>query len=127
MLIKTLTLTHEQLSRQVSRNKPLKSALPPAEATLLLKSIRALLGRYSTTVEQDYEILRHLVVSDVSTHRLKMAINVRIGEKEVLCHLSSMLSKYVEQTSLQIPAKRIAESSAATEFEEQRKRNKQLK
>jgi len=38
-----------------------------------------------------------------------------------------MLSKYVEQTSLQIPAKRIAEGSTATEFEEQGKRNKQLK
>ncbi|GES62869.1 SET domain protein [Aspergillus terreus] len=111
ILLRTLTLSPEQLAQQKSKNKPPKPAFAETEASILAKAIQLKQAQYATTIAQDQEILSQLNSSavssgsvDESTRRRKMAVQVRIGEKEILHRLGSML----EETTSAPAAKRAA-------------------
>ncbi|PYI10809.1 SET domain protein [Aspergillus sclerotiicarbonarius CBS 121057] len=100
LLLKTLSLPSEQLEKQRSKNKPPKPSFGEAEATILARALQLNQARYATTIAQDQELLaqvRHLEASgpvEGSTRRAKMAIQVRLGEKEILQNLSFMLNSH---------------------------------
>ncbi|KAL4898554.1 hypothetical protein BDV59DRAFT_6164 [Aspergillus ambiguus] len=102
VLLRTLTLSPEELAQQKSQNKPPKPAFEQAEATILAKAIQLRLSNYDTTIAEDQEILAQLNSSedssgplDQSARRRRMAVQVRIGEKEVFQQLASILDAYV--------------------------------
>ncbi|EAW08682.1 ribosomal lysine N-methyltransferase [Aspergillus clavatus NRRL 1] len=101
LLLKTLTLSPEQFSHQQSKSKPPKPSFGQPEASLFLKCIQLKGKQYATTIEQDQEILSRLNQSeashplDSSARRQKMAIQVRIGEKEIIQTLFNMLNEFI--------------------------------
>ncbi|KAL2002522.1 hypothetical protein VTN02DRAFT_6609 [Thermoascus thermophilus] len=104
-LVKTLTLTPQQLQQLKSKKKPPKPVLGLEEANLLLKAVRQRGTHYATTIQQDRELLERLSQAEasgpleVSSRRQKMAIQVRVGEKEILQQLSSMLEHFIANES----------------------------
>ncbi|KAL1863818.1 Ribosomal lysine N-methyltransferase 4 [Paecilomyces lecythidis] len=115
-LAKTLTLTPEQLLQQQSKNKPPKPVLNAPEATLLLKAVQKRQSQYATNLEQDQQILASLKQAEASgplegsSRRQKMAVEVRLGEKEILQRLSAMFSDFIASNAGQ-GAKRNADNS----------------
>ncbi|KAL2828252.1 hypothetical protein BDW59DRAFT_52021 [Aspergillus cavernicola] len=106
LLLTTLTLSPEQSADQQQKQKPPRPNFNRAEATLLRDAIQRNYGRYSTTIAQDQELLAQLNHSEASSgplagsaRRLKMAIQVRIGEKEVMEHLGSRLRELLGTSS----------------------------
>lgn len=94
LLLKTLAMSPEQLKQQMSKNKPPKPSLGQAEAAILQKAVHLTQSEYATTISQDQdqlEKLSQLGALEGSSRRQKMAIQVRIGEKEILQSLSGML------------------------------------
>ncbi|KAE8353544.1 hypothetical protein BDV28DRAFT_105411 [Aspergillus coremiiformis] len=97
MLAKTLCMSREQLKQQVSKGKPPKPSLGPMEVILLSEAVQLKQAHYATTLAQDRELLAQLGQAEAfapledSARRRKMAIQVRIGEKEILQSLSGML------------------------------------
>lgn len=100
-LVKTLTLTPEQLLQHRSKNKPPKPVLNLPEATLLQMVVQKRQTQYATTLEQDLEVLARLRQVEMSgslqgsSRRQKMAVEVRLGEKEILRRLSAMFSDFI--------------------------------
>lgn len=90
-------MSSDELKQQVSKNKPPKPSLGHKEVTLLSKAIQSKQAQYTTTLAQDKELLAQLSQLEATTpledsaRRQKMAIQVRIGEKEILQTLSDML------------------------------------
>lgn len=122
VLLKVLTIDEAELQQRKEKNKPPKPSLGGPEAQILLDAVQARLSQYATTIEQDLQTLQHLApISglDTSTRRHKMAIQVRVGEKEVLHQLSSMLATLVPNDA-QATRKR----SAETTLQGQHKRGK---
>ncbi|PKY06836.1 SET domain protein [Aspergillus campestris IBT 28561] len=97
LLLKTLTLPSDQFQKHQSKNKLPKPSLDQEESAILAKTIQLESAQYGTTIEQDHEILSRLIQSgassplDESSRRQKMAVQVRIGEKEILQSLFSLL------------------------------------
>lgn len=97
LLLKTLALPSDQFEKYQSKNKLPKPSLDQEESALLAKTIQLESAQYGTTIEQDQEILSRLIQSeassplDESSRRQKMAVQVRIGEKEILQSLFSLL------------------------------------
>ncbi|GAB1206917.1 hypothetical protein APSETT445_005620 [Aspergillus pseudonomiae] len=102
MLAKTLCMSSDELKQQISKNKPPKPSLGHKEVTLLSKAVQSKGAQYTTTPAQDKELLVQLNQLEAtapledSARRQKMAIQVRIGEKEILQALSDMLITYSE-------------------------------
>ncbi|GFF78169.1 ribosomal lysine N-methyltransferase 4 [Aspergillus lentulus] len=105
LLLKTLTLSPEQLEHQKSKSRPPKPSLGHAEASILLKTIQLMGSQYPTTVAQDEEILSRLIQSEASQpldqfdRRQKMAIQVRLGEKHILQTLANMLEEFITNSA----------------------------
>lgn len=99
LLLKTLALSPEQLEQQKSKNKPPKLAVGRPEMSILQKAVQLKCSHYATNIEQDQRLLAQLNTIDAtvplegSQRRLKMAILVRIGEKEILQDLSTQLDR----------------------------------
>ncbi|PLB33570.1 ribosomal lysine N-methyltransferase [Aspergillus candidus] len=97
LLLKTLTLPSDQFKKHQSKNKLPKPSLDQEESAILAKTIQLESAQYGTTIEQDHDILSRLIQSeassplDESSRRQKMAVQVRIGEKEILQSLFSLL------------------------------------
>lgn len=99
----------QQLDKQKSKNKPPKPTLGQTEATFLQRAVQLKQSQYGTTISQDQELLAELSQSGTverSTRRQKMAIQVRIGEKEILHRLSAMLDGPVKHGDDRPAAKR---------------------
>jgi N-lysine methyltransferase SETD6 len=100
-LIKALTLTYQQLLQHISKNKPSKPIFGLPEAQLLLQAVQKRWAQYITSIEQDIELLEKPPPSEYSEHleqlirRQKMAIQIRLGEKDILQRLSTMLTNYI--------------------------------
>ncbi|KAL2815935.1 hypothetical protein BJX63DRAFT_430530 [Aspergillus granulosus] len=99
LLLKTLTLSPEQFSERQRKEKPPKLSFEAAEARLLYHAIQLSQDQYSTSILQDQELYAQLNHAETasgalegSARRRKMAIQVRLGEKEILEDLSSRLS-----------------------------------
>ena len=93
--MKTLFLGPEDLQKCQSKKRPPKPSLTTPEARILLKAVTSKLSQYGTTIEQDKSTLQELSSSaatlSITQRRRKMAIEVRVGEKEILQQVSSML------------------------------------
>lgn len=97
-LLKTLSLDSGELQKLKSKKKSPKPTLAAPEARLLLAAITSKLSLYATTVEQDKVTQKELssaTTLSTSEHRRKMAIEVRVGEKEILQQVSSMLRDFL--------------------------------
>ncbi|KAL1992902.1 hypothetical protein VTN49DRAFT_3658 [Thermomyces lanuginosus] len=100
-LLKTLTLSPEQLAKYQSKNRPPSPSLGSAEAQLLLEAVQARLAEYPTTLQQDEALLADLPrisessSEDRSSYRRRMAIEVRLGEKQVLHRIRDMISAFI--------------------------------
>ncbi|KAL3457804.1 SET domain-containing protein [Aspergillus heterothallicus] len=99
ILLKTLTLSPDQFSERQQRQKPPKASFDATEARLLYNTIRLNQGQYPTSVTQDQELLAQLNHAETTSgalegtaRRRKMAVQVRLGEKEILQDLSFRLS-----------------------------------
>jgi N-lysine methyltransferase SETD6 len=79
------------------KGKPPKPRIGDAEAHALQKLVLSRQAEYATSVSEDREILEKLAPS-TSTRRLKMAIGVRLGEKEILQQLSQMASNFFAES-----------------------------
>ena len=101
LLLRTLTLTPEQFRHQQSNQKPPKLSFGLPEAMVLQKAVQVTRARYDTSIPQDQDILARLdqlgssSPLDTSSRRQKMAVQVRIGEKEILESLSAKLDALV--------------------------------
>ncbi|KAL4941438.1 hypothetical protein BDV06DRAFT_180669 [Aspergillus oleicola] len=100
LLLKTLTLTPEQLAHQQQKQKPPKPSFGQEEGKILFNAILLSQQRYSTTIEQDRELLAQLSQLETSTplegsaRRRKMAIQVRLGEKEIFEAVKGMINNH---------------------------------
>ncbi|KAL6231555.1 hypothetical protein BDW75DRAFT_233511 [Aspergillus navahoensis] len=89
VLLKTLTLSPEQFTHQQQKQKAPKPAFGQEEAKIIFDSILMSQKRYSTTIEQDQQLLAQINQFETSSplegfdRRRKMAIQVRLGEKEI--------------------------------------------
>ncbi|KAF9884356.1 hypothetical protein FE257_001869 [Aspergillus nanangensis] len=102
ILLKTLALTPDQLAHQTSKNKPPKPSFSDAEASILSKAVQLRQMQYITTISQDQEILAQLNTPDTLRdfeRRCKMAVKVRLGEKEIFHRIASMLNTYNNSSS----------------------------
>ena len=111
LLLRTLALSPQQLEQQKSKKKPSKPSLGQTEANFLQKAVQLKQSQYGTTIAEDQEHLARLSQSGTverSSRRQKMAIQVRIGEKEILHRLSSMLDGLVKPGVDGLAAKRSA-------------------
>lgn len=104
ILLKTLSLSPEQLKHQMSKNKPPKP-VGQAELAILQKAVQLKGAQYATNIQQDQEFLAQLTPSDAvgpleeSPRRLMMAIMVRIGEKEILQDLATILDRVLAESA----------------------------
>ncbi|KAJ5933505.1 hypothetical protein N7454_005834 [Penicillium verhagenii] len=97
VLLTTLTQSPEEFEQRRSKNRPSKPAMETSQAGLLYKILQSKQAQYATSLEQDMNILSGLLPPNAppalegSARRHKMALQVRIGEKEVLRTVLSML------------------------------------
>ncbi|KAL4926456.1 ribosomal lysine N-methyltransferase [Aspergillus undulatus] len=114
LLLKTFTLTPEQLATQQQKQKPPNPSFGQDEAKILFDAILLSQQRYNTTVEQDREFLAqlsHLEASaplDGSARRRKMAIQVRLGEKEIFEIVKAMINNHLANAENTSTSKRSA-------------------
>ncbi|RAH70918.1 ribosomal lysine N-methyltransferase [Aspergillus aculeatinus CBS 121060] len=114
LLLKTLSLSPELLQKQISKNKPPKPTFGEAEATILGRALELNQAHYPTTIAQDQELLAQLSQpaalnpADTYMRRKAMAIQVRLGEKEVLQSLFTMLNNQISNQANGSAAKRPA-------------------
>ncbi|ODH44722.1 hypothetical protein ACO22_00800 [Paracoccidioides brasiliensis] len=102
VVLNILVMPLEQFNQLKQKSKVPKPALGIAEATLLDEAVRLILGEYPTTVAQDKELLASCAnyqgsTSPISAGRLKMALQVRKGEKEILNAVISELEDFIAQ------------------------------
>ncbi|KAJ5628569.1 hypothetical protein N7490_010797 [Penicillium lividum] len=97
VLLTTLTQSPEEFEQRRSKNKPPKPSMEVSQAGLLYKVLQSKQARYATSLEQDYDSLSGFLPPNAppalegSARRHKMALQVRIGEKEVLRSVMTML------------------------------------
>ncbi|KAI9369482.1 hypothetical protein BJX61DRAFT_146780 [Aspergillus egyptiacus] len=119
VLLKTLTLTPGQFAHQQQKQKPPKPSFGKPEANLLLDALQRNCARYSTSIAEDQELLAKLNQTEAScgpleesSRRLKMAIQVRIGEKEILEDLVSRLRAFLATSDPISSSKRTASDAS---------------
>lgn len=94
VLLSTLALAEEEFKQRKSKNKAPKPSLEAKQAAILAKALQTQQAQYATSLAQDTEIftsLPPLDALDVSSRRARMALQVRIGEKQVLEAVLGML------------------------------------
>ncbi|KAL4801365.1 hypothetical protein BDV18DRAFT_85506 [Aspergillus unguis] len=100
VLLKTLTLTPEQFTHQQQKQKPPKPSFGQDEARILFDAISLSQQQYNTSIEQDHELLAQMGEQEAagnlvgSLRRMKMAIQVRLGEKEVFEAIKSKINEH---------------------------------
>ncbi|KAL4999062.1 hypothetical protein BDV10DRAFT_184715 [Aspergillus recurvatus] len=113
VVLKTLTLSPEQFAHQQQKRKPPKLAFGQEEAKILFDSILMSQKRYSTTIEQDQQLLAQINQFEASSplegydRRRKMAIQVRLGEKEIFEAVKAKINDHFTNGST---SKRTADS-----------------
>ncbi|OGE51215.1 hypothetical protein PENARI_c014G02564 [Penicillium arizonense] len=97
ILLTTLALPEEEFKQRQSKNKPPKPAFEAHQAAILTRALQTQQAQYASSLAQDAQLLASLppldmsVASDTSSRRARMALQVRIGEKEVLQAVLGML------------------------------------
>ncbi|KAF3403658.1 Ribosomal lysine N-methyltransferase 4 [Penicillium rolfsii] len=116
VLLTTLSMTPEEFEQRRSKGKPPKPSMESNQAGLLYKILQTKQAQYGSSLSEDLQILTSLLPPfapaslDGSARRQKMALQVRIGEKEVLQFVLAMLEPLVSGGSL----KRSANGDAGT-------------
>lgn len=101
LLLRTLTLPADQLEHYKSKAKPPKPGFGPAEGAIFAKAVQVKQAQYATTIAQDEKLLAQLAqsgapgLSEESARRYAMAIQVRLGEKQILHNLFAVLNDYL--------------------------------
>ncbi|KAL4877712.1 hypothetical protein BJY04DRAFT_230498 [Aspergillus karnatakaensis] len=114
VLLKTLTLTPEQFTHQEQKQKPPKLTFGKDEARVLLDTVVKSQQRYNTTIQEDHELLAQINQLEASSplggssRRRKMAVQVRLGEKEILEFLKLKLSEHIASAETNPSSKRTA-------------------
>lgn len=142
MLLRALTcnLGNDASSNEKRIQKGIKENVTIEEASLLAAVCTKRLTDYSTSVEEDADLLRTLQASanladseipNVSPHRLKMAIEVRRGEKEILHAIIELCQGHITKRTSEIRSdsvgtkrKHQGEDGRSTEKEKQKKKSK---
>ncbi|KAJ5734764.1 hypothetical protein N7533_013167 [Penicillium manginii] len=94
VLLTTLTQTPEEFEQRQSKNKLPKPSMDLKQATLLYKAFQTKQAQYATSLAQDTQLLQSLsspASLEGSSRRLKMALQVRMGEKEIFQAVLAML------------------------------------
>ncbi|KAJ5570261.1 uncharacterized protein N7459_009691 [Penicillium hispanicum] len=105
-LLTTLAQTPVEFEQRRSKNKPPKPAMDGSQASLLSKVLQTKQLQYGTSLDQDVQLLAGLLPPQAtepeegSSRRLKMALQVRIGEKEIMQAVLAMLEPSVGDGSL---------------------------
>lgn len=105
-LLTILTQSPEEFEQRRSKNKPPRSAMENNQAALLYKALQSKQVQYGTSLDQDFQLLNGLVPPqspaslEGSARRHKMALQVRIGEKEVLQSVLTLLDRLAAAGSL---------------------------
>lgn len=97
-LLKTLTLDSEELQRLLTKSKPPKPILGVREARILLGAAQTKLAQYSTTIREDQNLLQQFASSSMlqtRERRRHLAVQVRLGEKEIFQALLMMLQDFL--------------------------------
>jgi SET domain-containing protein 6 len=116
VLLTTLSLTPEEFEQRRSKNKPPKPSMESNQASFLYKLLQSKQAQYGSSLNDDIQLLTNLLPPnapaslDGSARRQKMAMQVRIGEKEVLQGVLAMLEPLISGGSL----KRSANGDAGT-------------
>lgn len=106
VLLTTLSLTPEEFEQRRSKNKPPKPSMESNQASLLFKILQNKQAQYGSSLAEDMQLLTSILPPnapaslDGSERRKKMALQVRIGEKEVLQAVLAMLEPLVLGGSL---------------------------
>lgn len=96
-LLTILCQSQEEFEQRRSKNKPPKPSMESPQASLLLKVLQTKQSHYATSLAHDMQLLSNLTPPQApaalegSSRRLKMALQVRIGEKEILQAIQGML------------------------------------
>ncbi|KAJ5902528.1 hypothetical protein N7495_003056 [Penicillium taxi] len=106
LLLTVLTQTPEDFEERRAKNKlPKRVALDVNQAGLLYKVLQVKQAQYGTSIAHDIHLLSGLLPPNApealegTPRRLKMALQVRIGEKEVLQAIMSMLEPLIGNSS----------------------------
>ncbi|CAG7938802.1 unnamed protein product [Penicillium salamii] len=94
VMLSTLALPEEEFKQRQSKNKAPKPALEANQAAILVKALQTQQAQYATTLAQDIQLassLPPLDPLDVSSRRARMALQVRVGEKQVIQTILGML------------------------------------
>lgn len=94
VLLSTLALPEEEFKQRQSKNKAPKPALEAKQAEILTKALQSQQAEYATSMAQDIQLSASLPVLDTldtSSCRARMALQVRMGEKQVFQTVLSML------------------------------------
>lgn len=94
ILLSTLSLSEEDFKQRQSKNKPPKPALEANQAAILIKALHSQQAQYASSLTQDLQLaasLPPLDALDTSSRRARMALQVRIGEKQVIQTILGML------------------------------------
>ncbi|KAM5452102.1 Ribosomal lysine N-methyltransferase 4 [Microsporum audouinii] len=98
ILLNTLTLPVANLNDLRARNKAPKPEFSAASAAVLLPLAVQRLCEYPTTIQSDKKMLQCLEQNfnpnDSNSRRMKMAVQVRMGEKEILAQVLRQLDTY---------------------------------
>ena len=142
MILRALTcnLGNDVSSNEKKIRKGIKEDVSIEEASLLAAVCAKRLTDYATTIEQDDELLGKLEASPgtaepsspkTSPHRLKMAIHVRKGEKEILHTVIQLCQEHITRRTSDIQhdatgtkRKHQGENGRATEKEKLQKKSK---
>ncbi|EDN04563.1 SET domain-containing protein [Histoplasma capsulatum] len=98
--LNVLTMPPDQFNQLKMNNKVPKPRLGVTEATLLATAVQQTLWDYTTTLEKDKDLLTSISNIQESTHstasarRFKMALQVRIGEKQILSQVLTALGDF---------------------------------
>ena len=121
-LLTTLTQTPEEFKQRQSKNKPAKPTMSANQANLLSKVLKTKQAQYATPLDHDVQLLAALLSPQApeslegTPRRLKMALQVRIGEKEIIQSILAMLETLVADRSLKRTANGDSDESRITKF-----------
>lgn len=94
ILLTALSQTPEEFEQRRSKGKLPKPSMDAAQTSLLYKALQAKQAQYATSSAEDAQILQSLPPAqslEGSARRLKMAVQVRMGEKEIYQAVLAML------------------------------------
>ena len=96
-------MSPEDFEQRKSKNKAPKPSMDANQGILLVKTLQNKLSQYGSSLDEDTQLLASLPLQpslEGSARRQRMALEVRIGEKEVLHAVLSMLEPIVGANSL---------------------------